>query len=175
MHAVAVQNQDKLSSQSSVKRAEKWNHLLRANVVRMNLKIKPQPPTLGRDGNSRDNREPIMVVPTVLDGRLTCRSPRSATYQLQHKAAFIWKNDAISLLTRFFLYAANPAIANAEWPARRVCGLAVRAFDSSSPANAGCARYGRDDTSPQRSGRLPRPPAGRSIALRKSPRIRPKT
>ena len=168
MNAVTVQNHNKLSAQVPAESLKERHRLFRADILGMDMKVQSQTPPFWGNSDSRDDREAVVAVPTVLDRRFAFRRPCPATHRLQHKAAFIRKNDTISLPMRFFLYGANPAVASVGWLSRRVRGPCVRVFGNSSPANAEGARHDRDDTLPQSSAGLPRPLDGRSTGLWKN-------
>ncbi len=75
--------------------------------------------------------------------------PSTTDHGLKHKAAFVQKNDATAASSGFFLYVANPALANAGSQLGLVREPDVRASGNSSPANSGCARLRKDGSEQQ--------------------------
>ena len=98
-------------------------------------------PSDWRDRNSRDRRESVAPVPTVLDWSLSPRRPGSSSHRLEHKASFVNKHEAFLAPSSLFLYAASASSSSAGPPPRRVPEPAARASDSSSPGNEGTTRH----------------------------------
>jgi hypothetical protein len=120
MNIVMVQNHNKLSPQMSAENPEERHHLLGANIAGMDIEAQSQTPPFQGNRDRRDDRETVVALPAILSRRFALRRPCSATDRPQHKTTLIRKNDAISLPTRFFLYAANPAAASVGSLYRRV-------------------------------------------------------
>jgi len=104
------------------------------NVMIKQLEIKSHVSAYRRSGNSRDNREPVPAIPTVLNRGLATRCPCASDNRLEHKAAFIQQNNGFTAFSGFFLYVANRSFAKWLSPVRLVRGLCVRAFGNSSPS-----------------------------------------
>lgn len=100
---VPIPDQDHLATEVSMHLREKPNHVVRPNIVRQQLKVQLQGMPLGRNGNGRDRRKPIVPIPSVLDRRLPGRGPRSAPDRLHHEPAFVEKHDASLLCGPPFL------------------------------------------------------------------------
>jgi len=81
--------------------------------------IQPQPTSPGRQGDRRDHREPVMSLPTVLDGGLPARRPGAAHPRVKPEAASVQKDDAPPILAGFL--GLRPALAP---PAPDGCFLA---------------------------------------------------
>src|SRR5438034_3899137 len=99
--------------------AQKLVHQGSSDVLAMDLIMKPQAVTYGRNRKRRDDRQAIVTVPGVLDGSFAAWSPRAHANRLQHKAAFVEKNDASMPFRPPFLSVAIPALASVRWPPRR--------------------------------------------------------
>src|SRR4030042_1634380 len=115
------------------------------NVMIRDVKIQTQTMPLRRNSNRRDNRKPVMSIPTVQDRCVAPWRPGAANQRLEHKATFIRKNHATPGFTSVFLYAASLSFANLRWLVRCVLSPVVRAFDNSSPWRSRFARPVRDD------------------------------
>jgi hypothetical protein len=94
VRAIAIQHQNQLSSQVTVQEIEKGHDLFETDVVIMHLKVQPQSMPKGSHGDGRDDRETVVPIPTVLDWRLAFGCPSAADHRLEHKAAFVYQNDA---------------------------------------------------------------------------------
>jgi hypothetical protein len=99
---VAVQHQDELAPQALVHQGQERHNFLKADVVVVDLEIESQAAAYRGYRNPRDNRQTIMAVPAVLDGRLTSRCPTAADYGLEHEATFIDQDDTPPLVVGFF-------------------------------------------------------------------------
>jgi hypothetical protein len=111
---------------------------------------------VGAQGEGGDDREPIVPVPGLLDGRLCPGSPGPPHHRLQQEARFIQENDAPARCAGFFLCRASPPGASGRWPPRP-----ARASEHSSPVSAGGTRRGPGGSARRRSSRSPGPPRGR--------------
>jgi hypothetical protein len=105
-----------------------------ADVVVEYLKVKSQPSGYCRDSNRRYGREPLASVPGVLNRSSTLWRPGSSDCWLQHKAAFVGKNDGFSRPSGVFLYRARRSFAKSLSHVHRVRGLDVLVSDSSNPS-----------------------------------------
>ncbi len=106
-----------------------------------------------RDGDHRNPGEAVMTLPTVLEGRVSLRTPRPANHRLEHKARFIEENDGSTAMAGFFLFAASPADATGRWPLRRVRGPGLRGAGNSSRSHAAHARPRKDRSGRQTASR----------------------
>lgn len=107
------------------------------------IEIKSQSSACRRNCNGRDNREPIPSVPTVMNWRLATRSPSTPHHRLQHKPAFVSKNDGFTAFSRVFLSVASRFFARPQWPLRCVRAPGVRVFGNSIPSGPAHARHRR--------------------------------
>ena len=118
--------------------------LIGGDVMIEQFEIKFHVSAYRRNGNSRDNRDPISAIPTVLNRGLATRRPCASDNRLKHKAAFIQQNNGFTAFSGFFLYVANRSFARGLSPVRLVRGLCVRAFGNSIPSvptHARCQRH----------------------------------
>lgn len=92
-----------------------------------------------------------MSIPTVQDRCLAPWRPGAANQRLEHKTAFVRKNDATSGFACVFLYVASLSFANLRWLVRCVLSPVVRVFGKSSPWRSRSARPVRDDNGHRRS------------------------
>ena len=104
------------------------------DVMIEQLEIKSHASAYRRSGNSRDNREPIPAIPTVLNRSLATRCPCASDNRLKHKTAFVNENDGFTAFSGFFLSAASRSFAMQQWPLRRVREPVVRASGNSIPS-----------------------------------------
>lgn len=148
-----IHNQDDPIGKVSQECSGKYLEIVRADVVPLDIEVKPQAATSWRDADSRYRRKPISSVPTVKDWSLPTWCPSTTDHGLEHKAAFVQKNDATSVSSGFFLYVANPALANAGSQLGPVREPDVRASGNSSPANSRCARPRKDGSEQQNAFR----------------------
>ena len=138
--------------------------ILGLNIMVNHVKIKAQPSANWRDSKSRDNRKPIPAIPAVMNRCLSSRRPCTTDHRLEHKAAFVHKNNGSTAFSGVFLYAASRSFAMLRWLLRRVREPGVPVSDNSSPSEPGDARPRRDRTQSRSVFLLRRPPAIRSIA-----------
>jgi len=110
------------------------------NIVVFNRKIQPQTAAFRRAGYGRNHRQPIPAIPTAQNGRLPFGSPCPPDGRLEHKPAFVQKNDGFTRSAGFFLYAANPSDAIRQWPLHPVRGPAFQASGNSNPSAGEDAR-----------------------------------
>jgi hypothetical protein len=113
---------------------DKRLHLLGSNVMAKQPEIKSQSSACWRNTDRRYNREPVSAVPTVLYRCLTARCPSASDNRLEHKAAFVSKNDGSIAFSGVFLSAASRSLSMIQSHLRRVRGPAVRVSGSSSPS-----------------------------------------
>ncbi len=113
----------------------------RTNSVAFNRKIQPQTAAFRRAGYGRNHRQPIPAIPTAQNGRLPFGSPCPPNSGLQHKPAFVQKNEGFTRSAGFFLYAAKFSHASRRWPLHPVRGPAFRVFGNSSPSAGEDARH----------------------------------
>ena len=76
-----------------------------ANVVEVlphGLEVKPQTAELRRDGEASDDRQAIVPIPAVLNGRLAARRPSAPHDRLKHEARFVYEEDAAAGLAGSF-------------------------------------------------------------------------
>lgn len=104
------------------------------NVMVEQLEIQSHASPYWRSGNSRDNREPIPAIPTVLDRSFATGRPCTPDDRLKHKTAFIHENDGFTAFSGVFLSAASGSFARQQWPLRRVREPVVRASGNSIPS-----------------------------------------
>ena len=102
-----IQYQNQWALQASKQALHKPLDVVGDDIVAVDGKVQPQPSALGRNGESRNSRETIASIPTIVDGRLALRSPGSSHDRLEHKAGFVNENNATAVSSRFFLSAAN--------------------------------------------------------------------
>lgn len=76
--APAVQDQHDLTPQPTMHPAQELQHLLGADVVGVDLEVKPQPAPLRSHGKGRDGRETVVSVPALLDPAFGPVEPRCA-------------------------------------------------------------------------------------------------
>ena len=114
------------------------------DVVVEELKVKSQSSGLSRDGDCRYGRDSLTPVPTVLNRRPAFGRPSAAYRWLEHKAAFVSKNDGFRRPSGVFLYWASRFFARSLWPVRRVRGRDARVSDNSSPFAQARARRRTD-------------------------------
>jgi hypothetical protein len=133
MHRPAVHNQNNTASKLCQNSIDKLLKILGGDVVFVAIEIQSQPPTLWRNGDCRDDRNSVVSVPAIMNGRARLWGPGASNHRLQHKAAFIRENDATTLSSGFFLYGANLSFATGRLLSRRVRGPDVRVSGSSSP------------------------------------------
>ena len=69
----------------------------------VNLKVHAPTTIDGSQGNGCDNRQAVMSVPAILDGRLASGRPGATHHRLEHKAAFIEHHDTPAVAAGFFL------------------------------------------------------------------------
>ena len=146
MNRPAVHDQNNSLLQATQQAFHKQLKIIRNDVVIEDVEVQAQTPTLRGNGNGRDDRKTIPPVPAVMNRRLPFRSPSTSDQRLEHKAAFVRKNDAKPVSACFFSYAANPCSASERWLLRRVPGLGVRASGNSNPYPLARARRRRDRT-----------------------------
>lgn len=140
MYRPAVQNHNNALRKMHQQLGHKPFKVLCNNVVVKNLKIQPQMSPPGRNGDCRNDRQPVSSIPTVMNGCLPSGSPCSANHWLEHKAAFIRKNDIMPPFLSLFLYKATCIFAIWQWLLRRVRGLGVEVSGNSNPSLSGYAR-----------------------------------
>jgi len=124
--------------------------------------VQSQPATLRRNGNGRNDREPIASIPTVVDRCLPLRGPRATHRGLQQEAAFIGKNKGFTASAGVFLCAASLFCTTQPWLVRRAPAHGVRASGSSSPCVAAGAKHPTDRRSRRSVCESPRRSAPRS-------------
>jgi len=61
-------------------------------VVLQQMEVQAQPLAPGADRDRADGGDPVMAIPTLLDGRLSPRRERSADQGSEHEAGFIEEN-----------------------------------------------------------------------------------
>jgi len=144
MNIPSIENQHDLALQVTTEPPEKGQDVVGADVLIVDLKVKPQAFALGRDGEGRDGRKTVMSVPTLVDGGVSSGSPRAAEHRLKHKAAFVNKDDATAAPSSVFLYGATAPCTTAGPPSRRIPARDARASGSSNPSRGGRARHAPD-------------------------------
>jgi len=102
MNAVAIQDQDEFAPQLPMDQVEKGDDVIEADVVIMELEVQAHPAPLRRHGESRNGRETVVTIPTVLDRSLPLGRPGAAYHRLEHKAAFVNQDNAPASLAPFF-------------------------------------------------------------------------
>jgi hypothetical protein len=105
--AEAIHHDDELAPHKVMEQGQESEDFLPAHVALMDLENKPDPTSQGGYRERRDNRESVMTVPTVLDGCLPLGRLAAAYDRLEHKAAFVEKDDAPSMSAGFFLSEAS--------------------------------------------------------------------
>ncbi len=144
------------------KMAQKDCHLDTPNVPLLKVVIKPQMSSLGRNGKSRERRNPFPFVEVIQSRRLPLRSPSPAERRDEKETALIQKYQMGAKCGGFFLWPANDTSSNVRFLPRPVPGLSVPASGNSSPSLLTVARYGWDDTGLQKSFESLPPPVASS-------------
>ena len=132
------------------------------DVMIEQLEIKSHLSAYRRSGNSRDHREPVPAIPTVLNRSLATRCPCASNNRLKHKTAFVNENDGFTAFSGFFLSAASRSFAMQQWPLRRVREPVVRASGNSIPSVPTHARRQRHRMMRQSVFGLPQLPVAMS-------------
>ena len=91
-----IHDQDDPIGKVSQECSGKYLEIVRADVVPLDIEVKPQATTSWRDADSRYRRKPISSIPTVEDWSLPTWCPSTTDHGLEHKAAFVQKNDITS-------------------------------------------------------------------------------
>lgn len=169
MRAQAVANQNHGTAQVVVHLAQKRDHIFRMYVMIEQRVIQAKPTGPRCATNRRQRTDPVVAIPSMLDGRITLRGPHSSSQRLQQIAAFIEKNQASLPFEALFLAAANPRGANGRWLARPARGLVVPVSAESTPASEADEGHSWDDSRRRRVGGSCRAPAARSIRRERSP------
>lgn len=102
MRTVAIHHQEELAAQVTVKETENGHHFPEADVMVIHLKVDAQTTLKWGHCDSSDDRETVVLIPTILDRRTTSRSPGAANHWLQHQAAFVGQHGAPSVVAPLF-------------------------------------------------------------------------
>lgn len=97
-----VEDQQELASHLPVDEAEERQDLCEADVVAMELEVQPQAAAQGCQGDSGNDREPIVTVPAVLHRCLSPGRPGAAHQRLKQEAGLVEHDDAPAFFTGFF-------------------------------------------------------------------------
>ena len=162
MHIPAIPDQNGPPAQMTSKVPQKVDHVRRANVLFVNGKEEPQATPVGRDRHGTDDRESIVSVPCVREGRLSPRRPGSPQQRLQHEATFIDEHEWTIADARLFLSEANLAFAIDRPLARHAPVPSARASADSIPSRAEPSTRATRGRSRQSAAGSLRPPADKS-------------
>ena len=140
LSAPAVPKDAPWSVAMTPQRLHKRKEVVTRQMVRAHRTITSQALAPGGDGDGPSPREAIMMVPTVMDGRVPARRPRPADRRLQHEARC--SNEAEGALLAVGFFGVGATGLRARWPGRRhrAHGPAWQASEGSSPAAAAHAR-----------------------------------
>lgn len=105
----AIPNNEHVTSQMTQQLAQKKNNLQSCDIVGMESRIKPQPPSSGRHSQNADDRYFVPPVAVPQDRGLANGSPCPTDIGNQKKAAFVEKPQMGTKSFGLFLYAAKPA------------------------------------------------------------------
>jgi len=98
-----IQHDDQRSAETFSQGLDECHRFGRTNVVRMDLKRRADVLPLRRKGHRTDYAQPVVPIPSPLNGRFTSRSPGAPIHRLQAEARFIDKNNAGAASAGFFL------------------------------------------------------------------------
>jgi len=143
VHHPAIPDQNNAFGKMLQQGSDKRLCFIGGNVMIEQLEIKSHVSAYRRSGNSRDSREPIPAIPTVLNRSLATRCPCASDNRLKHKTAFVNENDGFTAFSGVFLSAASRSFAMQQWPLRRVREPVVRASGNSIPSVPTYARRQR--------------------------------
>ncbi len=73
--------------------SEEFTHLVVPDVLRVTPKVQADPPTPGSNRDARNDRDPIMPVTMMKEGRLTARSPGLSHRGNQEEARLVDEDD----------------------------------------------------------------------------------
>jgi len=147
MSTITIQYQDELASQMPVQRGNELDHSLKVDVQVMDLKMESQAMLHWRDGDSRNRRKPIMMIPTVQDRCLSSWRPGATHEGLKHIAAFVDQHDVPTMVTGLFSLLPIPPCARWQSPPRPAPALVALASGGSIPSS--CTTHTPDGMSPQ--------------------------
>ena len=114
------------------------------NIVVFNRKIQSRVMSFRRAGQCRNDRQAVPAIPTAQNWRLTFRCPGTPDCRLEHKPAFVLKNDGFTRSAGFFLSDANRSVATGRQPLDSAHGPCFRASGNSSPFAGEYARHWTD-------------------------------
>src|SRR5450432_880143 len=109
------------------------------DVVVEDVEVESQPMAVWRDGERRDDRQPVVAIPAIEHGCFATRRPGASDHRLQHEARFVDQNDPTAVTSRVFLSVASRTSASGRWrpdPVRVPVALASGNSSRGVPADA---------------------------------------
>ncbi len=123
----AIEDQRDRPSEPAKQVCDKFDKVVRDDVVINDVKVEAQSLALRRDRKRRNGRQSVVPVPTIEHRSFATRGPSASHGRLQHKARFVEKYDRSAATSRVFLSEANRAGATGQWRPRLVRALGARA------------------------------------------------
>ena len=142
---VPVPQQNHRTADLPEKLAQELKHLEGADVlVGVEAGVEADPPSMGRDGESREGRDLGPVSGAAQYRGLSAGRPGADQGRRQQEAALIEERQMGAMPCGVFLYGASDTASSERWPLRSAPGLGSPASGSSSPGPGAVARSRRD-------------------------------
>lgn len=151
VNAPSIPDHDQFPPQLSTQIDDEILDSVRLDVLGMDLEVDVQAVLFGRNGDRRDDGEPVVTVPRIMNRGLTGGSPSAPDHRLQHEPALVHEDQDGFSCPSFFLSSARPCAATGRRRSRPVPALDVRVSGNSSPNFSESSKREPGDNSLQRS------------------------
>src|SRR5258708_29082084 len=93
MSVETIQDHQQVTTQNAADLAQEVEDFRVGDVAVVEIEVEAQTAGLRRNRESRDRREAIMAVPTLMDWRLSPSPPRATNHRQQHETRFVAENN----------------------------------------------------------------------------------